>query len=106
MNSSNHTFIKQTAKPQFYFKANTLKPKSIIIGCKPLTLKIVNCDMSHKVRKRTFGHVRPAKTQISLHIHAFLSEFSLRAFWIAKDTKLLCADNDDSDHTLWMRKPS
>ena len=47
--------------------------------------------MSHNIRKRTFGHMRPAKIQISLHIRAVWSESSLGAFWIAKDAKFLYA---------------
>ena len=45
--------------------------------------------LSIKVRKRTFWRVRPAKIQISLCIGAVWSEFSLGAFWIAKDAKFL-----------------
>ena len=45
------------------------------------------------VRKRTFGHVRPAKIQISLRIRAVWSESSLSAFWIAKDAKFVHADS-------------
>ena len=41
--------------------------------------------MSRNVWKRPFGHVRPAKIQISLRIRAVWSESSLGAFWIAKD---------------------
>ena len=51
---------------------------------------------SHKrrnVRKRTFGHVHPAKIQISLRIRAVWSESSLGAFWIAKEATFLDADN-------------
>ena len=35
---------------------------------------------SHDVRKRTFGHMRPTKTQISLRIRAVWSESSLPAW--------------------------
>ena len=49
----------------------------------------------HNVRKCTFGHVRPAKFQISLCIRAVWSESSLSAFWIAKDVKFLPVDNKD-----------
>ena len=45
---------------------------------RPQAIKLAN------VRKRTFGHVHPAKTQISLRIRAVLSEFSLGAFWIVR----------------------
>ena len=55
-------------------------------------------------RKRNFGHVRPAKIQISLRIRAVWSESSLSAFSIAKDTKILYADNEDSDQTARMRR--
>ena len=46
--------------------------------------------------KRTFGHLRPAKIQISLRIRAVRPESSLGAFWIVKFSKLLHADNEDS----------
>ena len=39
--------------------------------------------------------MHPAKIQISLRIHAVWLESSLGAFWIAKDTMLLHADNED-----------
>ena len=42
-----------------------------------------------------FVYVRLAKIQISLRIRAVWSEFSLGAFWIAKDAKFLHADNED-----------
>ena len=51
--------------------------------------------MHHNVRKRTFGHVRQAKIQISLRFRAVWSESSLRAFWITKDAKFLHVDNED-----------
>ena len=60
--------------------------------------------MGLKIRKRTFGHVRPVKIQISLRIRAVWSESSLNAFWIAKDAKFLYADNEDSDQTARMRR--
>ena len=50
-------------------------------------------------QKRTLGHVRPAKTQISLRIRA---ESSLGAFWIGKDATFLHADNEDYDQTARM----
>ena len=46
-----------------------------------------------------FGHVRPAKTQISLRIRAVGSKSSLGAFWIASDAKFLHANNEDSVQT-------
>ena len=62
-------------------------------------LKLSNRPMYRYVRKHTFGHVRPAKIQISLGICAFWPEQSLHAFWIVKDAKFLRADNKDSDQT-------
>ena len=56
--------------------------------------------MSHNVRKRTFGHVRPAKIQISLRICKAWSESSVDAFWIAADVMCLHADSGDSDDWL------
>ena len=55
--------------------------------------------MSHKVRKRTFGHVRPEEIQISLRIRVVWSDSSLGTFWIAEDVKFLHADNIDCDQT-------
>ena len=51
--------------------------------------------MRRKVRKRTFGHMRPAKIQIRLRIRAVWSESSLGAFWISKNAKFLHVDNKD-----------
>ena len=48
---------------------------------------------------RNFGHVHPAKIQISLRIRAVLSESSLGALWIDKGAKCLHADDKDSDQT-------
>ena len=56
-----------------------------------------------RVRKYTFGHVRPANIQISLHIRVVWSESSLGAFWIAIDAKFLNADDEDSNQTARMR---
>ena len=60
--------------------------------------------MNRNVRKRTFGHVRPAKVQISLRIRTVWLESSLDTLWIAKDAKFIHADNEDSDQTAWMRR--
>ena len=59
--------------------------------------------MSPNVRKRTLAIERQAKIQIRLRICAVWSESSLGAFWIAKATKLLHVDNEDSDQTARMR---
>ena len=56
-----------------------------------------NCYRNSKVRELAFGHVRPAKIKISLHIGVVWSESSLAAFWIAKDAKFPHADIKDSD---------
>ena len=67
--------------------------------------------MSRYVRKRTFGHVRPAKIQISLRIRAVWSESSVDAFWIAKDVNVLfgqrrlwsdCADAQANLSLRWV----
>ena len=52
-------------------------------------------NMSHNVRKRIFGHVRPAQIKISLRIHIVRSEPSLGAFWIAKDARVSHSGNKD-----------
>ena len=52
------------------------------------------CDgLSLNIRKRTFGHVFPARIQISLRIRAP----SLDTFGITKDVKVLHADNEDTN---------
>ena len=56
--------------------------------------------MNRNVRKRTFAHVRPAKTQISLCIRAVWLEFLLGAFWIYQGAKFLHMVNEDSDHIV------
>ena len=53
--------------------------------------------------KRTVGHVRPAKIQISLRIRAVWSEYSLVAFSIAQGENFLHAYDEDSDQTVRMR---
>ena len=60
--------------------------------------------MSFKVRRRTFGHVRPAKFQVSLRIRAVWPETLPGAFGITKDAKFLHADNEDPDKTVWMHR--
>ena len=54
--------------------------------------------MCHNIRKRTFGYVHSAKTQISA------SESSLNTFLIASDAKYLHTDNEDSSQTARMRR--
>ena len=51
--------------------------------------------MVRNVRKRTFGHMHPAKIQISLRIRAVWSESSLGAIWTAKDSMCLHSNNED-----------
>ena len=48
---------------------------------------------SRNVRQRTFGYLRPANIQVSLRFRALCSESSLGAFLIAKNAKILHADN-------------
>ena len=48
-------------------------------------------------RKRTFGHVRPAKIQIGPCFRTVWLEPSQDAFWIAKDAQFLHADSEDSN---------
>ena len=55
--------------------------------------------LSRRMTKPTKWHVRPAKTQISLGIHPVWSESSLYAQWVAKDSRFLHADSEDSDQT-------
>ena len=59
--------------------------------------------LSRNVKTCTLSRVRPVKIQISLRFPAVRSESSLCTFWIAKNAKLLGADNDDSDQTARMR---
>ena len=59
--------------------------------------------MSHNIRKCTYGHVCPAKIQISLRSHAAWSETLLGTFWISNDAQFFHADNEDySDFENWL----
>ena len=80
-----------------------------------LTFLWYKWPMSHKKRKRTFGHVRPEKTNEPLHdksktidvrpakiqirpgFHHVWSESSVCAHLVAKDLSFLLADSEDSD---------
>ena len=53
--------------------------------------------MEPKLLKMYIWTCAATKIQINLCVHVVWSEFSLGAFWIAKDTKLLHADNEDSN---------
>ena len=57
---------------------------------------VIRKKMSRCMTKQTKWHVRPAKIQISLGIFPVLSESSLCAQWVAKDTRFLHADSEDS----------
>ena len=60
--------------------------------------------MSHTVRKRTFWHVRPKKTQISLCNCAVWSEFPLSTRRHFAPLAIQNAHNEDSNQTAWMRR--
>ena len=63
-------------------------------------LSHVTDEMSRYPAKGTSRHVRPSKTQISLHISAVWSESSMNTLWVAKAPTFLQAE--DSDHTVRM----
>ena len=86
----------------FIFSCALVRLSILFIALFFFKLQLANILLSHNVRKCTFGHVRPAKIQISLRIRAGWSESSLGAIWIAKDAKFLHADNEDSDQTARM----
>ena len=56
------------------------------------------------MRKRTFSHVQPTKTQISMHVRAVLSESSLSAWRNGVSLAIQNAPREDSDQTGQMRK--
>ena len=60
-----------------------------------------------KREKRTFGHLSPAKIQVSLLIRAIWSESSLGAFWFAKDVVSACGQwrlqSDCADVQAYLR---
>ena len=60
--------------------------------------------MSRNIKKRTFGHVRPAKVQISLHIHAVISESSLTAWRNDASLDIQNTPSEESDQTAWMHR--
>ena len=62
-------------------------------------------NMSGNVIKHTFGHVHPAKIQISQRIRTVWPKASLDAFWTAKGAKFLHVDNEEwSDYSrlIWV----
>ena len=52
--------------------------------------------MSHDIRERTFGYVRPAKIQIGLTF----KRSNQKLHWIVKEAKFIHVDNEDSDQGL------
>ena len=70
----------------------------------------INCfqpcerHMSLPVRKRTFWHVRPTKTQISLRIRAVWSQSTLLAWRNFASLAIQNALSEDSDQTARMRR--
>ena len=52
-------------------------------------------QMSRIVTKPAKRHVRPVRTQISLHIHPVWSQSSLCVQWAAKDPSFLQVDSED-----------
>ena len=55
--------------------------------------------LTRNVRERTFGHVRPTKTQISLRIRAVWSESSLSTWKIFVSLGIKIPISEDSDQT-------
>ena len=55
--------------------------------------------MSRLMTKLTKWHVHPVKTQISLGIRPVWSESSLCTQWVAKGSRFLHVDSEDSDQT-------
>ena len=76
--------------PNAYIKGNTI-------------LKTF-CKMSLKVRKRTFWHMRPANSQISLRMLAVWSESSLSAWRNVAFLVIQKAPSEDSGQTARMRR--
>ena len=62
-----------------------------------------DCYLILNKRKRTFWHVRPTKTQISLPIQAVWSECSLSAWRNSASLGILNVPSEDSDQTTRMR---
>ena len=60
--------------------------------------------MNRNDRKRAFIHASPAKIQTRLRVCAVWSESSPGAFWTAKDTRSLHAENEDYDQTARVRR--
>ena len=56
-------------------------------------------DQSHNARKLQSDMYALLRFRYSFGICAVKSEYSLDAFWLAKDAKFLHVDNKDSDQT-------
>ena len=59
--------------------------------------------MNRNDTKRTFRHIRPTKTQISLHIRAVWPESSFSAWRNFASLAIQNAFSEDSDQTVRMR---
>ena len=88
-----HTFIWAFTPSYERSHYHTINPHNIIWA-----------TVSENFRKRTFGHVRPAKIQSSLRILGIWSHSSMSLVWIVKVAKFCHADNEDLDQTARMRR--
>ena len=70
----------------------------------PLQIFPDNLKFCRNVRKRTFWHVRPTKTQISLRIRTVWSESSLSVWRNFAYLAIQNAPSEDSDQTARMRR--
>ena len=79
-----------------------INPKDIKISTRrPETLGMYSCYINRNVRKHTFRHVRPTKTQISLRIRAVWSESSLAAWRNFASLSVPYTPSEDSYMTWW-----
>ena len=101
MSCSAQWFYKRTAKVLIRLRGRAGWSGPSLFACaRKVVFAWRGPHINHNVIKRTFGHVCPAKIQVSLRIRAVWSEYSLSAFWIGKDTTFLHADNRVSDQTV------
>ena len=78
--------------------------KSSVDDVRITYFSLMVCSMGRNVRKHTFLHVRPTKTQISLRIRSAWSESSLSVWRNFASLVIQNAPSEDTDQTARMRR--
>ena len=84
----------------YVWRSQLITSKSRHCDCLQYILQLLfNYNISHDVRKCSFGHVRPAKTWISLRMRTVWSVFAWRHL-VNQGYKVSLAERENSDQTI------